>query len=923
MKESSSKRNQFLLSIGLAGALAIGFLATLNANQVSYSAPTTASGSKYALTLNSPMGVNDQDKGYVSSSEGSELWFWFDKYHFSETDRFVTLDYDGCFVNISPIHSLKSITISIDYGCVDVYRGYQLEDYSIEYGSSSEGYVVGDDAVDTIEFNGGAPAYFKVVASAYTRIKSVVLNYDCEEATTTDIELTVKAPSVTNGPLSKIANSNYLWFDCNTSGEWSKQVMTRQNNGDWKINLSGVNLSGVDVITTYTCYLNLCASDSNHSTGFGADNNGFSFNVSEGQDKVVLDAPTFSYQPDIDELDYTVHVTVNITGVIPSSFGNMQFVSQVWDGDYKWEYFTHNGNTFTFSKTVNSSNYQYYFKSNNFKLYWKLYIWDSSLGNLYFNDGSGTTLVIEPDYFDDIYFVINASYPASTSFVGDMMSYTNHEITSVYGDPVYYYPSDGGDIASFDSYDSNALRILEDGGIMGLKAGRDPYPVTVTTSEGNEETFYVYVDGDVYARDDEYDGVTYKGETYADTEGWFESHNVGAISGLTSDFFNGVDISSCYALYQHDSKFYNKDGYEQSLFSILKENHVNYVRLRLWVDPQSADKVLDYGGGSTNLSSVLWMAKEAKLTGLKLLLDFHYSDFWAHPGQQILPKSWSDCTSKEALCARIKSYTSETLSAFEAAGCLPDMVQLGNEISSGIYLTRYNGGNSESVGTGKDLGKPSYLTSNSNYGYGTMNHAQYVDYIKAASEGVDVVDSSIQKVLHFGKGSDSSVGAVNNFFAAMPSSYYDYAALSVYAYEYFSSSSGMANFINSLSLSKPWFIAETAYPYTEKGFVYLADTDESLTHFVSHEKDGVQSGFLSDYPFTPAGQANFLHDFISDVYSKGGKGVFYWEPAWSVNRSVGWASTNSKNVQASMGLFSFQGKALGNLDIFSQLLGLA
>ena len=922
MKESSSKRNQFLLSVGLAGALAIGFLATLNANQVSYSAPTTASGSKYALTLNSPMGVNDQGKGYVSSNEGSELWFWFFDYDFSVTDRFVTLDNEGCFGNDSPIHSLKSITISIDYGCVDVYRGYQLENYSIEYGSSSEGYVVGDDAVDTIEFNGGAPAYFKVVASAYTRIKSVVLNYDCVEATTTDIELTVKAPSVTYGPTHKVADCNYLWFECNTTGEWNKQVMTRQDNGDWKI-----NLTGVEVAKTYTCYLSLGPSATSSTGNYNAENNGFEFYVAEGQDKATIASPTFGGQH---EIKYNVHVSVNITDDVPSSFGNMQFLSSLWDynswNNYHADYFTRNGNSFTVSKAINSTNYPYYYQSNNYNLYWKPYIWDNAINqDTFYNGSSGANLVITPDGSSDIYVIIDAAYPtSSSSFSGTLTQYTNHQITSVYGDPVYYYPSDGGDVASFDSYDSNALRILEDGGIMGLKAGRDPYPVRVTTSNGNEETFYVYVDGDVYTCDVEYDGVTYKGETYADTEGWFESHNVGAISGLTSDFFNGVDISSCYALYQHGSKFYNKDGYEQSLFSILKENHVNYVRLRLWVDPQSSDKVLDYGGGSTNLSSVLWMAKEAKLFGLKLLLDFHYSDFWAHPGQQILPKSWSDCTSKEALCARIKSYTSETLSAFEAAGCLPDMVQLGNEISSGIYLTKYRGGESESVGTGdKDLGKPSYLTSNSNYGYGTMNHAQYADYIKAASEGVDAVDSSIKKVLHFGKGSDSSVYAVNNFFAAMPSSYYDYAALSVYAYEYFSSSSAMTSFINGLSLSKPWFIAETAYPYTEKGFVYLADTDESLTQFVSHTKEGVQSGFLYDYPFTPAGQANFLHDFVSDVYSKGGKGVFYWEPAWSVNKEVGWASTGSKNVQASMGLFSFQGKALGNLDIFSQLLGLA
>jgi|GEM_PF-574147 len=902
MNEPNSKRNFFLLSLGLASSVAIGFLATIQVKEGLFHAPATASGSRYALTLNTPIGVND-DKGYVTSSDGTSLWFWFYQYDFNQTDRFITLENGGSFGNSSKIHSLRSITISIDYGCVDVYRGYDLENYSIEYSDTSEGYVVGDDAVDTITFDGGAPAYFKVVASAYTRIKSVVINYDCEEETTTDIELTVKAPSVTYGPTRKVADCNYLWFECNTTGEWNKQVMTRQDNGDWKI-----SLNNVEVGTTYTCYLSLGPSATSSAGNYNAENNGFSFYVAEGQDKVTIASPTFGGQY---EIQYTVHVSVNFTDDVPSTFSNMKFLSSLWDynswNNYHEDNFTRDGNSFTVSKAINSTSYSFYYESNNYNLYWKPYLWDNGIKqDTFYNGSSGSNLVITPDGSSDIYVIIDAAYPtSSSSFSGTVTQYTNHQITSVYGDPAYLYPSDGGSIESFDSYDSNALRILEDGGIMGLKAGHTTYPVTVTTSNGNEETFYIYVDGDVYERDDEYDGVTYQYETYADSEGWFESHDVGAISGLNSDFFNGVDISSSYALYQHGSKFYNKDGYEQSLFSILKENHVNYVRLRLWVDPQSSDKVLDYGGGSTNLSSVLWMAKEAKLSGLKLLLDFHYSDFWAHPGQQILPKSWADCTSKESLCARIKFYTTETLSAFEDAGCLPDMVQLGNEISSGIYLTKYRGSNSESVGTGDNLGKPSYLTNTTDYSYGTRNHVEYVDYIKAASEGVDEVDSSIKKVLHFGKGSDNSVSAVNSFFAAMPSNYYDYAALSVYAYEYFSSSSNMASFINGLSLSKPWFIAETAYPYTEKGFVYLTDSKESLTQFISHSKDGVQAGFLSDYPFTPVGQANFLHDFISCVYSKGGLGIFYWEPAWSVNKDVVWASTGSKECPSLDGIILF------------------
>ena len=307
------------------------------------------------------------------------------------------------------------------------------------------------------------------------------------------------------------------------------------------------------------------------------------------------------------------------------------------------------------------------------------------------------------------------------------------------------------------------------------------------------------------------------------------------------------------------------------------------------------------------------MAYEAKAAGMKFLLDFHYSDYWTHPGQQIIPKAWNSCNSASSLQAKIKSYTTEVLTSFKNAGCLPDMVQLGNEISSGIYLQKYSGGN-ESLDS---YGQPSYLTGKSNYSYGTSDHSQYTNYIKAASEGVDAVDSSIKKVLHWAKGSSISASTINSFFANMPNSYYDYAAISFYPYYCFDSMSNASSILNGLSLSKPWFVADTSYPFTGSSYVYENGAD--VTNFTISNWNTGDTNISSSYAFTPYGQAHLIHDLTSAVVSASGKGIFYWEPAWVPNASVGWAGAGSLCTWSNQGFFSYDGKAIANLDLFAQM----
>ena len=472
-------------------------------------------------------------------------------------------------------------------------------------------------------------------------------------------------------------------------------------------------------------------------------------------------------------------------------------------------------------------------------------------------------------------------------------------------------PKFSGEAQSFTaSFFGNNIRIDEIGGkkyITALKAGTIT-KVTLNSSGGLTCSFNVTVPTSNYTATSARDGK------FASSEGWFTSTSVSKITGMGSDFMNGIDISTCKALYQNGTNFYNKDGVEESLFYILKNAGVNWIRLKLWVDPYSSNGT-SYGGGESDLPNTLWMAYETKKAGLNLLLDFHYSDYWTHPGQQILPKSWNDCNSKTALCARIKSYTTETLTTFKNSGCLPDMVQLGNEISSGIYLQKFTG-NSDTL---DQYGQPTYLTGKSSYSYGTNNASEYTDYIKAASEGVSAVSNSIKKVIHWAKGSSIDSSKINNFFSNMPSNYYDYAAISFYPYYCFDTMNAAKTIINGLNLSKPWFVAETAYPFS--GSSYVWENNKDVTNFTI--SDWTTSGITSiksEYPFTPQGQANLIHDLTAAVVNKGGKGVFYWEGAWVPNINVGWAGAGSLNTYGNQGFFSYDGKALANLDLFAQMM---
>jgi beta-galactosidase len=198
----------------------------------------------------------------------------------------------------------------------------------------------------------------------------------------------------------------------------------------------------------------------------------------------------------------------------------------------------------------------------------------------------------------------------------------------------------------------------------------------------------------------------------------------------------GADISFLPQLEDRGMKFYDK-GMQKDAIEILKDHGFNYIRLRIFNNP-SAEKGYSPGKGFCDLEHTKQMAARIKKAGMKLLLDFHYSDYWADPQQQYKPSAWNGMDFQH-LTSALKDYTKSVLLALKEQGTLPDMVQVGNEINHGMVWPEGH------------ISHPDSLAS----------------LVRAGIDGIKEVDPSIIIMLHIALGgqNDESVFWLDNMFA--------------------------------------------------------------------------------------------------------------------------------------------------------------
>ena len=374
------------------------------------------------------------------------------------------------------------------------------------------------------------------------------------------------------------------------------------------------------------------------------------------------------------------------------------------------------------------------------------------------------------------------------------------------------------------------------------------------------------------------------------------------VENLPEGFFLGMDVSSVLAEEASGVKYYDASGNERDLFAMLSENGVNLIRVRVWNDPFDSQG-RGYGGGNCDIDAAVEIGKRAAAAGLPLLVDFHYSDFWADPGKQMAPKAWKGMDIDEEKVPAVEEYTRDCLQKLKDAGVSVAMVQLGNETN------------------GMLCGEKIWMNI-----YKIMN---------AGSKAVREIYPDALIAVHFANPENGD--AYRSWASKLAYYHLDYDVFGTSYYPYWHGT--LDNLKNVLSeigetYGKKVMVMETSYAWTG------SDGD------FSGNSIGEGGVYDKPYPFSVQGQVNEFTDVAQAMADIGGIGVCYWEGAWVPVGTASWEENSAKWEQYGSGwaasyaweydpndagkyyggsacdnqtLFDFSGKALPSLAMFKLL----
>lgn len=380
-----------------------------------------------------------------------------------------------------------------------------------------------------------------------------------------------------------------------------------------------------------------------------------------------------------------------------------------------------------------------------------------------------------------------------------------------------------------------------------------------------------------------------------------ETLYVRRVENLPDGFFMGMDVSSVLAEEASGVTYKDQTGAERDLFAVLAENGVNLIRVRVWVDPFDSQG-RGYGGGNCDIAAAVEIGKRAAAAGLPLLVDFHYSDFWADPGKQMTPKAWEGMKLEEKEAA-VYEYTLNSLNQLKDAGASVAMVQLGNETNGALC--------------------------------GENSWRKIYRLMKSGSQAVREAYPEALVAVHF-----ANPESADNYLSwASKLDYYhlDYDVFGTSYYPYWHGTlDNLKTVLSQIAetYGKKVMVLETSYAYTERDGDFSGNTI------------GEGGGYEKPYPFTVQGQANEVADVIQAMADIGGIGVCYWEGAWVPVGTSSWEENSAKWEQYGSGwassfaaeydpkdagqyyggcacdnqaMFDFSGKALPSLSVFKDV----
>lgn len=424
------------------------------------------------------------------------------------------------------------------------------------------------------------------------------------------------------------------------------------------------------------------------------------------------------------------------------------------------------------------------------------------------------------------------------------------------------------------------------------------------TGCGNQEQDTGSSDTLVTSRDSASAGVT-NITTFPLPEGPEESTIfVEPVDGISDDFYRGMDASAVLALENSGVKYYNFDGEKQDVFMTLAQAGVNYIRLRVWNDPYD-ENGNGYGGGNNDVATAIALGQRATKYGMKVCIDFHYSDFWADPKKQFVPKAWESMDIEEKADA-LYDFTLDSLTQLLDAGVDVEMVQIGNEINNGMS------GETDVANVRK------LLTAGS----------------KAVREAAVNSGKEILVAVHYTNIDDMK--KLDTLLSGLQVKEIDYDIVGLSFYPYWHGTmDDLKNAITHIrnTYGKKVYVAENAYCYT-------AEDGDGSANSVEGTDD-----LAEGYSASVQGQANEVRDVCAAASEAGAEGVFYWEGTWipvgpadADNSALwekygsGWASSYASGYDPkdagqyyggcswdNQAMFDFTGHPLASLKVFKYL----
>ena len=370
---------------------------------------------------------------------------------------------------------------------------------------------------------------------------------------------------------------------------------------------------------------------------------------------------------------------------------------------------------------------------------------------------------------------------------------------------------------------------------------------------------------------------------------------------MLPSFIKGADVSTLLEMESLSARYYD-EGRQGDLITILKDNHFNLVRLRLWVNPYD-EQGLPYHGGTCDLPSMLQLAQRASKQGMHIMLALHYSDFWADPGKQIIPKAWQGLNLAQ-LTEQVKTYTETTLSAFKAANIPVSYIQVGNEITNGMLWP---------------LGQLVEQPNQARTGYQALGQL-----LKAGITAAKAIFPQSHILAHLERTHDQAVyqewldELILN--QKLP---FDTLTVSYYPFWHGSFTQLKANLSMVMQRYQlPIIIGETSYPFTEATF---STNDIHPNGLVMDAHKIKTMGLPMPYPFSLKGQMDFVQELLNLCNELKLKGIVYWEPGWLPVKGSQWTSKAGLsyikedkpmgNEWANQCLFDYDGVALPALKV--------